>query len=684
MFLVGIVLTRQVLSNEIKSNIDQHYYEEMVAIASGYLQSTTTSPSTVSVITSKDIERIGAITLEEVLGTIPGIHVNYDNGFSPSYNIRGVGSTTNSQVLIYLDGISINSSAISGSRLSLSHLVKNVERIEIIKGPGSALYGADAFSGVINIISKKNIGTDIGTFAGSFDTFGGWLNHGNEFDKFKINFSAQGRTTKGSKGIIKEDGQSQIDKMLGTNISLAPGPINRGHDDIDIKLEAHYEDTANIYLRYVHNTDYGMGVGLAGSLDNSGKTISDAWITGVKVKFGPEKWKTTFIANYTGYVGSAQQNIFPSGAFRGLFKTPVTQQFDQTAHNFTINISTIYEKKDNHKFHVGSGIDYDSITDITDERNFQKGPFNILLPTGSLQSTRELGELPIVFPEERYNYYGFIHDEWQILNDLILTAGVRVDYFSDFGLTVNPRASLAWNLSSSLTTKLMYGRAFRAPSFFELKTNPGLTVTGNPNLDPETMEMVELSIIKKWRPDLNTQLNLFWYKIDDLITETKNQDRLSQSENRIFNNTDGANTYGLETKLFYQLFKNLNLNINYTYLQINAESTTNDQFIITSPKHQVYAEVNWSFLPSWSANLRSTTILRRKRATKDVRNSIKDYTQLDFTLSGVNVVKNMDMTFKINNLLDANVRDPSLDGSAIPFDYPLDGRSFMGILSMKF
>jgi outer membrane receptor for ferrienterochelin and colicin len=470
--------------------LDEQHYQEMVTLGSGYLQNISQSPSTVSVITQQDIERIGAITIEEVLETVSGIHVSYTNGFFPVYIIRGVGSVINTPVLVYLDGIPINNSVSSSSHFSLSHLAKNVERIEIIKGPGSALYGADAFSGVINIITKKEEGTDIGTFAGSYDNYGGWFNHGQKIGDINISFAAQGATTNGSKGIIKEDRQTEIDMILGTNASLAPGPVNRGRDEIDVKFEALFQDTARLYLRYIRN-DTENGVGVGNALDNDGRILSDSWVTGIKFNFGPEDWQTRFDVNYTGYVLDLRSNVFPKGAVGGLFNTPVINNIGYTAHDFSTQLATIYEKLEHHKFHIGLGFEYDTVGDLHDERNFIQGPSNSLLPTGSLQNTQKLGVQPFAYPQSRYNYYGFIQDEWQILNDLTLTAGVRLDYFSDFGLTVNPRGSLVWDVSSSLTTKLLYGRAFRAPSFFELETNPGITVTGNPSLEPEIMQTVE-------------------------------------------------------------------------------------------------------------------------------------------------------------------------------------------------
>jgi iron complex outermembrane receptor protein len=666
----------------VEANDILSMYEQTVKIGSGYEQLVKESPSAVSVITSDDIERMGAISIEEVLETVSGIHVSYVNGFFPVYVIRGVGSTLNTPVLIYLDGIPINNSVLSTSYFSLSHLTKNISRIEIIKGPGSALYGADAFSGVINIITK-NKRNEIGTFLGSFDTFGGWLNYGHESNDFKINFSAQGMNTNGSNGIIKRDRQTLIDQLLNTKNSLAPGSVNRGKEEIDIKVSAEYKELGEVYLRYIHK-DTQNGIGVANSLDDSGTIRTDAWVTGVKLNFGEEDWKTTFKVNYTGYILDSENEIFPKGTLIGAPNTAPKNQQKYTAHDISLNLSTIYRRMKNHTIHVGSGIEYDTVSDIEEKRNFRQGPFNSLITAGSFQSTKKLGVEAFADSQSRFNPYGFIQDQWDFFNDFSLTAGVRIDYFSDFGLTVNPRASLVWNISSSMTTKLMYGRAFRAPSFFELYSNEGTTVTGNRNLDPETIQTVEWSIQKEWSNKVHTQINLFWNETNDLITEEVLIDRLTQAESRRFVNSNGANTYGLEFDLNYPITRKIMFNMNYAFLDINPKNNKVDQFIIAAPRHQFFAAINWNFIPHWSTNLRSTSVIDRKRSSLDNRSKLKDYTKVDFTLVGKDLLNVFDLTFKINNVFDSNIREPSVDYKSIPGDYPLDDRTFLGMISINF
>jgi iron complex outermembrane receptor protein len=664
-------------------------YGQTIKLASGYEQLIKKSPSTVSVITKEDIERIGAITIEEVLQTIPGILVSHSIGYLPVYSIRGIDPDSNGAVLIHYDGIPINNAKTSSSLYVLGRLAKNIERIEIIKGSGSALYGANAFSGVINIITKKKKGVDAGTFIGSNDNFGGWLNIGKDFDNFKVNFSAQGQMTNGGNEIIETDKQSFIDSAVGTNASLAPGGINKGHDEIDLKLESSYKDKASLYLRYIKKINYGFGVGLFDSLDNSGKSINEAWLLGANYTMGDETLKTKFDIYYSGGTQLAEFNIFPSGAVRETFKTPVSRKTTSLTHELETKISTIYSGLNNHKLHLGIGFEYDSIDNITDERNFiVGGPFGISpSPSGLLQSARSLGRLPIIFPTTRYNYYGFLQDEWQLFNDLALTAGVRADYFSDFGLTINPRASLVWTVSSSLTAKLMYGRAFNAPSFFEFYTNPRLAATGNRELNPETIQTVELSLYKMWPYKITTQLNLFWYETSDVITQPINyinNSILGISASGNFSNTEGVNTYGLELDFEYQVTDTLKFNFNYTFLDLNPKDSMPDYlFVVSAPEHQTYASINWEFSPNWSANLRSTSVIGRKRAGIDTRGDVKDYTQIDFTLSRKQVLGILNLTFKIDNLLDSDIREPSIN-DFIPEDYPLEGRTFMGILSVDY
>jgi len=131
------------------------------------------------VITAEEIAAIGAADLDEVLETVPGMHVARSPlGYNPVYTIRGISTQYNPQVLMLVNGIPITGVTFGDRSIVWGGMpVENIARIEVIRGPGSALYGADAFSGVINIITKTSAdldGTQLGLRIGSFNSRDAW------------------------------------------------------------------------------------------------------------------------------------------------------------------------------------------------------------------------------------------------------------------------------------------------------------------------------------------------------------------------------------------------------------------------------------------------------------------------------------------------------------------------------
>ena len=114
-------------------------------------------PSVTSVITSKDIDRIGARRLLDVLEYLPGVHVSSARSGNSVIGFRGIYSETNAQILILINGIPQRNTAIGGKPLDWTMPVKNISQIEVIRGPGSMLYGIDATTGVINVVLNSTL-----------------------------------------------------------------------------------------------------------------------------------------------------------------------------------------------------------------------------------------------------------------------------------------------------------------------------------------------------------------------------------------------------------------------------------------------------------------------------------------------------------------------------------------------
>ena len=214
---------------------------------------------------------MGARTLDEVLQSVPGLQVSYNWYNAAVYTIRGISSAFNPEVLVLLNGIRTNNNYSGGK--TIQHWsgipVSTIARIEIIRGPGSALYGAEAFAGVIDIITKsaQDIdGTEIGVRVGNHHTRDGWVVHGSEWNGFELVMMADFSDTEGHRRVVESDAQTIWDDVFGTDVSLAPGPYGSGLTTYDARVDI---GKGNWRLRTgIHKgNDLGIGVGIAQALD---------------------------------------------------------------------------------------------------------------------------------------------------------------------------------------------------------------------------------------------------------------------------------------------------------------------------------------------------------------------------------------------------------------------------------
>ncbi len=175
-----------------------------VIIATGTEQVINEAPATVTVITSDDIKKTGATNLTEILESVPGVHINTNAfGDRPLVHMRGTGSF---QTLLMVNGNETRDLMWAFGIFWKGIPVSAIERIEVIRGPGSALYGADASAGVINVITKtagKIKDTEVGLRAGSFATKTAFMQSGSEWNGFDLGITAEFSTTDGYDPFIK-------------------------------------------------------------------------------------------------------------------------------------------------------------------------------------------------------------------------------------------------------------------------------------------------------------------------------------------------------------------------------------------------------------------------------------------------------------------------------------------------
>jgi outer membrane receptor protein involved in Fe transport len=293
----------------------------MPSIALGHPVPKNLSPSVTSIITSKDIENIGARRLTDVIEYLPGIHVGSVRNGLNVIGFRGISSEANSQVLVLVNGVPLRNNLLGGKPFVWNMPVKNISHIEVIRGSGSMLYGGDAMTGVINIIlktGKQLKGGDIGGFFGNYDTYEGWAEYGNKQGDWEYSLSMQGGTTDGFKGKLNADIQTALDRQFGTNVSKAPGFTNNGRDDLDFRFDAAYKDWARLRAGYQLFNRVQPGEGALALDDGTG--YNDSHVINLDLKLNGEITNdltddVTFY--YLGQQQKNQGNVLPPGTFGG-------------------------------------------------------------------------------------------------------------------------------------------------------------------------------------------------------------------------------------------------------------------------------------------------------------------------------------------------------------------------------
>ena len=459
--LLVLACTTAFAENSLNSGVDfAGFYgdEDYVSIATGTTQPIAKAPAVASVITASQIRAMGARDIDQVLESVPGLHISLSAIYNPEYLFRGISSDFSPQVLMLINGIPITNLFQGDRNLVWGGMpVEAISRIEVIRGPGSALYGADAFAGVINIVTKSPDEVkhnSAGVRVGPFDTTDVWFTGAGSEGELSYMGSIELTKSDGSDAVITSDAQSLLDLITGTTVSNAPGSVNLSSENIELRLEATYKK-----LRFRAGSqirkNIGDGAGAAQAL-NPGNKFSSQRLNVDLTYTDEEMFDNTLVEFQTSYFDTSQEVegnfiLYPAGStgpFLDLSGLPIFPPFPDGV----IGNPEIFERHarfgvrmehsgiEKHRISAGAGYYDGEIDKITESKNFGFNPetMQIILPGDPLV---DVSDTPFVFLTEdsRNNSYMFLQDVWLLANDWELTAGLRHDNYSDFGATTNPR-----------------------------------------------------------------------------------------------------------------------------------------------------------------------------------------------------------------------------------------------------
>lgn len=604
-----------------------------VAISTRSLQQMSRAPSVVSVVTAEDIKATGATNLADVLQSVPGIYVKRNLfAFRPVLSVRGAPGT---HTLFMVNGLPARDLVWSTGIFWKGLPASAIERVEIIRGPGSALFGADASAGVINVITRTAAPiarSEAGLRAGSFDTQSGWLQFGSDWGGTSVGLTAEVGSTDGHRPRIAGDARGD------------EGRVNYDWDGGELRLSL-ARGAWRLLADHARRADLGVGLSGGAVLDPRNQSRDEQ--SGLALLYDNPRFAADWGLNATlryrdlSY-SSGNGFIYPVDG------DPEAREFlDSAERQAGAEVTALYTGARQHALRLG----------LSASRN-EIHRASYLRPDGGIPIPNN----------RRDNVAFFLQDVWSLHPDWELTAGLRYDHFNDFGDAWTPRLALVWQASERLSAKLLYGEAFRAPAYLELYVRTSANLP-NPDLEPERSRTWELAFDYRAHGGLRLGLNLYRFERTDLVA--------ADPATKQFKNFGEFAVRGVELEAAWQAAPSLMLIGNLSHRD-EDESPIRD---LSLPADSAYARLDWAFLPKWKLNLQTSWFGARPLPSGDKRRELGSYGLVDATLR-YRPDSRWELAVSARNLLDAEGWDYS--SARLPGNLPLPGRNVYAELRYAF
>lgn len=491
--------------------------EEMNSISSFRVKPVPESPGFITVITAKTIATMAAKDLADVLNIIPGFHIAHSNAAETLLAVNGI--QTPSDILVMIDGHRFNNFHDGAAFYDIP--VDGIERVEVIRGPGSALYGTNAVAAVINIIMKKAQNGHIKAGGGSFNTWKLNAGYGDVRENDRISAFAELYDTGGGDATIPWDRLSN--NTAAAPYSKAPAMMKGNQRKLMGNIQWDHGETNARFAFY--SDDRGPGFAYQNIAANGSQSASSYFSLDISRPWGNEKtvlleprlygglWTVEkkiqlYPGGYTDnrdLNGDGQPEYFPNGMM-------LQKKYDVLTGGFELRGRSMIG--DDNYLTIGGVLEDSSIRNPRVLTNYAGEPDVGAVPQAYLSNWNGYP-----FPSRSRNIHAvYVQDDWTPSRYFNLVGGVRYDHYSDFGDTVNPRAAMAFYPAAGFDVKLQYATAFRAPTFRELYDETDPQFAGNPSLRPEKIETVETGIGYTYAANSFVRVNAYRQTLSDYIT----------------------------------------------------------------------------------------------------------------------------------------------------------------------
>ncbi|MBP7451222.1 MAG: TonB-dependent receptor [Ottowia sp.] len=650
--------------------------DEITVTAGGYEQSVKDAPASISVITAAEIAKKSYTDVTDVLKDIPGVHIQ-GGGVEQSVMIRGMSAD---YTLFLVDGrpqqdnqaFGLNGQQ-GGTPINFLPPLDSIERIEVVRGPASSLYGSDAIGGVVNIITKKVVDK----FSGSLTTE--YIHPGAGNDVTNAGFQTSGAL---NIPLVKDVLSLQL---TGAFRNQREADFVGGDDSAAADPKFRRQNLgAKLGFRLDPQNTFTAGVG---------RTEQQRW---------HNPGRSLAADDSASYSKSVRDNFFVT--HEGRYKDMLWEtylNYDTSENPTRINATT------------GEGISFDTLTANTQATWFL-GKHTVTaganLKNEKLQDGASNGlNLPgFVVPTdvvtmERKMKSVFVEDNWQLTNDLSVLLSGRYDHSDTYGGKFSPKVYSVYNLTPNLALKGGLTTGYKTPSLRNAATDFGSTsmggvIIGNPNLKPETTRNIEIGLnYKNTEAGVGGSLTVYRSKFKDKLLRTGRicaQNVVCewggvtypghQFGYTTMENVDSAELHGLEWTMDWKISPTLNYRHSYTYAKSKQTSGTYKGSPLNDiPEHMLNMSLDWRAtdkLSVWTQfNYRGKTSGRAVASSGSGTNDVR-YPAYTFVDVGMvyDITRDLKLRFGVYNLTNKTVTPE--DGYA----YVLDGRRYSVALSARF
>ena len=564
------------------------------------------------------------------------------------------------RIPLLVDGHRLNDNLYDQGGIGTESLidVDTIDTVEVIRGPSSSVYGTNAFFGVINVITKRGRdirGAELSVEAASYDT---WRVRGTYGDKFA--------------------------------------------NGVELILSGPYYDSRGQQLLFFPEFD--------DPASNDGFTYK-ADYDSFPTFFGKVSWRDFTLQ---GGLVSREKGI-PTAAYGTVFPTRETNSLDEHSYIFLrydhqfanqLNVTgrVYYDRfyyRGNYLYDVSLPTDPPDLVLNRDRSTGEWWGFETIADKRLFESHKvttgfefrhdfrqdlwnaDVDPPPTIvyLDEERDSWWValFLQDEWSILDNLILNAGVRFDYFESFGDTWNPRIALIWNLEKT-TFKALYGSAFRGPNAYE-RFYEGTGFFPNPELGPERIRTAELVVEHRLNSHFRATGAGYYYWIDDLITQEPVDPNFPDGDT-IWRNRAKTEAYGLELQLETADWTRLHIDGRLGYaLQRAQNRDMSNEKLVNSPTHKLNFNLTAPFYQDeLFGGFELIYLSPRKTLAADETDG---HTVVNLTLFNRNSIEGFEVSAAVKNLFDEKYADPG-SRENVQDVIEQDGRTFWFMLKYGF